>query len=230
MVKVSRLHSWDLKPKEAVELQASLRSQLQLVWEERPVHLVGGVDIALSGDQARAALVVLHYPDLKPTEAQTAEVPLTYPYIPGLLTFREGPAVLAAWEKLHREPDLLMFDGQGIAHPRGIGIAAHMGLWLPCPTIGVAKSRLYGRHVEPGPEPGDYALLYDPQQPDQVIGAVLRTKRNVKPLYISPGNHIDVAHTITFVQNCTAGYRLPEPTRWAHNVAGGASLPTEEVG
>lgn len=222
---VPSLHSWTLDPAEAVKVQADLRQRLVLAWDGRKVSSVGGVDIGLGEDVARAAIVVLRYPDLSPIEAVTAEVPLVFPYIPGLLAFREGPAFLAAWEKLNHLPDLLMFDGQGIAHPRGIGIAAQMGLWLERPTIGVAKSRLYGRHAEPGPHKGDVALLYDQRHPDQVIGGVLRSKEKTNPLYISPGHLIDVPHAMDFVQNCVTGYRLPEPTRWAHKVAGGESLP-----
>lgn len=219
------LHSWTLDPGEAVKVQAALRDRLILAWDGREIRFVGGVDIGLSEDHARAAIVVFTYPDLAPVEAVTAEVPLEFPYIPGLLAFREGPAFLAAWEKLNHYPDLVMFDGQGIAHPRGIGIAAQMGLWLDRPTIGVAKSRLYGRHVEPGPHAGDEVLLYDQRHPDRVIGAVLRSKERTNPLYISPGHLIDVSHAVEFVKNSISGYRLPEPTRWAHKVAGGDSLP-----
>ncbi len=218
---VAQLHSWTLDPAEAVKVQASLRERLVLSWDGREVHTVGGVDIGLREDRARAAIVVLRYPDLSPVEAATAEVPLVFPYIPGLLAFREGPACLAAWEKLEHKPDLLMFDGQGIAHPRGLGIASQMGLWLDLPTIGVAKSRLYGRHEEPGPNAGDYVLLYEPGGSERVIGAVLRSKARTNPLYISPGHKIDVPHSIEFVLNCIHGYRLPETTRWAHRAAGG---------
>jgi deoxyribonuclease V len=219
------LHSWSLNPEEAVQVQANLLDRLVLVWDGREVQSVGGVDIGLGENTARAAIVVLRYPDLSPVEAVTAEVPMVFPYIPGLLAFREGPAFLAAWEKLEHKPDLLMFDGQGIAHPRGIGIAAQMGLWLERPTIGVAKSRLYGRHAEPGPHKGDTTLLYDQRHSDQVIGVVLRSKEKTNTLYISPGHLMDVPHAIEFVKNCVTGYRLPEPTRWAHKVAGGESLP-----
>lgn len=219
------LHSWTIDPQEAVKLQDDLRGRLVLAWDGREVRSVGGVDIGLNGDRARAAIVVLRYPDLSPLEAVTAEVPLAFPYVPGLLAFREGPAFLAAWQKLARLPDLVLFDGQGIAHPRGTGIASHMGLWLERPTIGVAKSRLYGQHAEPGPRKGDRAELHDPRQPGQVIGAVLRSKENTNPLYVSPGHLIDVPHAIEFVQACVTGYRLPEPTRWAHKVAAGESLP-----
>ena len=130
---VAQLHSWTLDPAEAVKVQASLRERLVLSWDGREVHTVGGVDIGLREDRARAAIVVLRYPDLSPVEAATAEVPLVFPYIPGLLAFREGPAFLAAWEKLEHQPDLLMFDGQGIAHPRGIGYRLTDGLMAGSP-------------------------------------------------------------------------------------------------
>lgn len=219
------LHAWNLDPVEAEKLQAQLRERLVLAWDGRAVNTVAGVDLSFPGEMSRAAVVVLSFPDLAPVEAVTAEVPVTFPYIPGLLSFREGPAFLTAWEKLEHKPDLVMFDGQGIAHPRGIGIAAQMGLWLDRPTIGVAKSRLYGRHKEPGPNPGDYEALYDQRQAGQIIGAVLRTKARTNPLYISPGHLIDVPHALDFALACVKGYRLPETTRWAHNVAGGKPLP-----
>jgi deoxyribonuclease V len=218
------LHAWDLSPKEAIEVQEQLRKRLILAWDGRPVNSIAGVDVSIPGEQARCAIVVLTVPSLVPLEAVTADVPLVFPYIPGLLSFREGPAVLAAWGKLKSKPDLVMFDGQGIAHPRGMGIATQMGLWLECPTIGVAKSRLYGRHTEPGPKRGDQADLVG--KDGTVIGTVLRTKENVKPLFVSPGHLIDVEHATKFTLACNGGYRLPETTRWAHRVAGGESFPT----
>ncbi len=219
------LHSWSLNPEEAARIQLELRGRLALAWDGREIARVGGVDIGIHADAARAAIVVLRYPDLAPLESAIAEVPLVFPYVPGLLAFREGPAVLAAWEKLRQKPDLVMFDGQGIAHPRGIGIASQMGLWLNLPTIGVAKSRLYGRHAEVGPLRGNTADLYDQHDPDRLIGKVLRSKEKTNPLYISPGHLIDVPNALEFVMHCFAGYRLPEPTRWAHKVAGGGFLP-----
>lgn len=222
----ANLHTWDLSPEEAARLQIELRARLILAWDKRPVTTIGGVDVSIKTESTHAAIVVLRYPDLSPLEGVTAEAPLVFPYIPGLLAFREGPAVLAAWSKLQNKPDLLMFDGQGIAHPRGIGIASHMGLWLDRPTIGVAKSRLYGRHTEVGPKHGDRADLLDKM--GNVIGAVLRMRERTNPLYISPGHLIDVEHATQFVLACSTGYRLPEPTRWAHKVAGGEKLPTED--
>jgi deoxyribonuclease V len=195
-----------------------------LTWDkEYRVTTVGGVDVGLSGESARCAIVILRFPELTPLEGVTADAPLVFPYIPGLLAFREGPAVLAAWDKLKIKPDLLMFDGQGIAHPRGIGIASHMGLWLEKPSIGIAKSRLFGRHGEVGPRRGDRADLLDNR--GNIIGTVLRTREGTNLLYISPGHLIDVQHAIEFVLACCTGYRLPEPTRWAHKVAGGEKLP-----
>ena len=230
----TKLHNWDLTPEEAVRVQADLRDRLILSWDNRPVTTIGGVDVSvktdpsteLGADSARAAIVVISYPELALIEAVVADAPLVFPYIPGLLSFREGPAVLLAWSKLQNKPDLLMFDGQGIAHPRGIGIASQMGLWLERPTIGVAKSRLYGRHAEVGPQRSDRADLLDKSR--NIIGTVLRTREKSNPLYISPGHLIDVEHATQFVLDCGTGYRLPEPTRWAHKVAGGEKLPIKE--
>ncbi len=223
---IAKLHAWDLKPEEASRVQAELRKRLVLTWDNRPVATIGGVDVSIKTETARAAIVVLRYPELIPIEAVIGDAPLVFPYIPGLLAFREGPAVLLAWNKLQHEPDLLMFDGQGIAHPRGIGIASQMGLWLERPTIGVAKSRLYGRHEEVSPGRGDRADLLDKN--GNIIGTVLRTREKTNLLYISPGHLMDVQHATEFVLACSAGYRLPEPTRWAHKVAGGEKLSNQD--
>jgi deoxyribonuclease V len=219
------LHAWDLSPREAKDIQTSLRARLVLEWDAREVERVAGVDVHFKGDRAMAAIVVLTFPELTPCEGKLAQVPLTFPYIPGLLAFREGPAVIAAWERLETRPDLVMFDAQGIAHPRGIGLASHMGLWFDLPSIGVAKSRLYGHAISPGLKRGDCAGLHDAVHPEKVIGMVVRTRDGVKPLYISPGHRMDVQSAVDFVLKCCTGYRLPEPTRWAHRVASGGSLP-----
>jgi deoxyribonuclease V len=219
------LHSWDITPRQAIEIQRHLRDRLILTWANRKIATVGGVDVSLKDKKARAAIVVLHYPDLTPVDDATIEADVHFPYVPGLLAFREGPVVLRAWEKLEKKPDLLMFDGQGIAHPRGIGIASHMGLWLNRPTIGVAKSRLFGHHAAPGLIRGDYADLIDDYHQTQIIGAALRTRTSVNPVYVSPGHLIDVSQSIRFVLKCCTSYRLPETTRWAHLVAGGHNIP-----
>ena len=222
------LHPWNLSPDAAIALQKELRDRLVLKWDNRSVATVGGVDVSIIGDIARAAIVVLRYPDLAPLASATADVPLTFPYIPGLLAFREIPAVLAAWDTLTLKPDLVMVDGQGIAHPRGMGIASHLGLWIERPTIGVAKSRLYGTHAEPGPGKGDHVPLYHERDPKQAIGAVLRSRPGTTPLYVSPGHLIDLEHSTRFVLDSVTQYRLPEPTRWAHNVGAGRQLPVGE--
>jgi len=219
------LHPWALTPGEAVAVQSRLRDCLVLSWDGRQVNTVGGVDVSIKHGRARAAIVVLRYPDLLPIEGTTAEAAVSFPYVPGLLAFREGPVILLAWEQLRIKPDLLMFDGQGIAHPRGIGIASHMGLWLRRPSIGVAKSRLYGHHAAPGPTRGEGAELWDDRDPTRLIGVVLRTRTRVKPVYVSPGHLIDVPHSADFTLRCCTRYRLPEPIRWAHRVAGGAQPP-----
>src|SRR5688572_1365258 len=180
---VTKFHNWNLTPQEAMRIQTEMRERLTLRWDRRPVHTIGGVDVSIKGEFTRAAIVVLRYPDLTPVEAAVEDTPLVFPYIPGLLSFREGPAVLAAWSKLQNKPDLLMFDGQGIAHPRGVGIASQMGLWLECPTIGVAKARLYGRHEEVGPQRGVRASLLD--KSGNIIGTVLRTRERANTLYRS---------------------------------------------
>jgi deoxyribonuclease V len=221
------LHPWTLNADEAAKIQSALRERLVLKWDGRAVATLGGIDVDLEEDVACAAIVVLRYPDLSPLEGVTADAPLVFPYVPGLLAFREGPAVLAAWDELQTKPDLLMFDGQGIAHPRGIGIASQMGLWLERPSIGVAKSRLYGFHADPGPRRGDSAELFDERDRSRVIGAVLRTRDKVNPLYISPGHLIDLPHSLEFVQKCCTGYRLPEPTRWAHKLGADEKLPID---
>jgi len=221
------LHDWKLTAEEAVQVQNELRESLDLTWDGAfRVTTIGGVDLSFPESFAHCAIVVLRFPELTPLEAVTADAPLVFPYIPGLLAFREGPAVLEAWSKLTIKPDLLMFDGHGIAHPRGIGIASQMGLWLVRPAIGVAKSWLYGKHEPVGPKHGDRAALRDNH--GNKIGAVLRTRERTNPLYVSPGHLIDVEHAVEFVLASCTGYRLPEPTRWAHKVAGGEKLPGAE--
>jgi deoxyribonuclease V len=213
------LHPWVIDPQGAIILQSPLRERLVLSWDGRPVTSVSGVDVGFDGEQALAAVVVLHYPDMTLLISITAVRQVDFPYIPGLLSFREGPTILAAWEKLTLKPDLLMFDGQGIAHPRGFGLAAHMGLWLNIPTIGVAKSRLYGVHSEVGPVLGDQSLLYDEKNRVRTLGAVVRTREKSKPLYISPGHLIDLENAVTFVRACCRGHRLPESIRLADQIS-----------
>ncbi len=214
------LHRWDLQPEEAVALQRKLA---KLLISDRPLVLdtletVAGVDVSVKEGISRAAIIVLSFPVLEVLEASTAAIPTPFPYIPGLLSFREGEVILAAYEKLQRTPDVLIFDGQGQAHPRRLGIAAHIGLWLECPTVGCGKSRLTGWHEEPGQEKGDFEPLY--ARNGDVIGIVLRTRTGVKPVYVSPGHLCDLDSARRLIMACVTRYRLPEPIRQAHHLAG----------
>lgn len=213
------LHRWNVDPREAIAIQNDLKSRLVLRAVDRTFKIAAGVDLAFSktGKMAVAVIVVLDE-KMNVVESVHAWVEVGYPYIPGLLVFREGPAFLKAWEKLRTEPDVVFFDGQGIAHPRGIGIASHMGLFIEKPTLGVAKSRLYGRHKPVGNEQGDMVPVFDDF--GKIIGMVLRTKKNVKPVYVSPGHLMDVETAVELTQKWLMGYRLPEPTRLAHKFAG----------
>jgi deoxyribonuclease V len=215
-LQLTNIHKWDVAPEEAVAIQISLAGKVSLVPDIGEVRLVAGVDMSAK-DVARAAVVILSYPELEVLEVARAEKPLSFPYVPGLLSFREGPAILAAFEKLERRPDLIFFDGQGVAHPRKVGIASHMGVLLDLPTIGVAKSPLAVRGEEPGPEPGSWTPWANRKR--EVLAAALRTKPRSKPLYISPGHKIDLPTSIEYVLASCRGYRLPEPTRQAHNNA-----------
>ncbi len=182
------------------------------------VNLIAGVDLSFpEPDQGYAVIVVVDAKTMRVVEYVTESSPVQFPYIPGLLAFREGPAFLKAWEKLRSKPDVVMFDGQGIAHPRHMGIAAHMGLFLELSTIGVAKSHLYGSYKEPSDQKGSYEYLYD--EDGEIIGAVLRTKSGSKPVFVSPGHMSDINSSIDLVMKCCTSYRLPEPTRIAHLIS-----------
>jgi deoxyribonuclease V len=173
---------------------------------------------------AKGAVVVLRFPELAVVESTVAEERVEFPYVPGFLSFREAPLLLAAWERLSLTPDLVVVDAQGIAHPRRLGLASHLGLFLDVPTIGCAKSVLCGRHGDPGEEPGASAFLLDN---GEVIGAALRTKRGTKPVYVSIGHKVDLEAALRWVMACCHGYRLPEPTRLAHLAAAGRlAVPT----
>ncbi len=223
-MKVVSPHPWEVTPAQGKRIQNELRKKVSTTWEPIDVKTVAGVDVGMEGEIAKAAVVVLSYPELSPLDQSLAQVPVTMPYIPGLLAFREAPAILAAYEKLTSEPDLLIFDGQGLAHPRHLGIASHVGVILDVPSIGCAKSRLWGSHNESPNEAGSYAHLYDGEE---IIGAVVRTKTGVHPVYISIGHKIDLPTAIQFILSSCRGYRLPEPIRFAHRAAGGEKLKIE---
>jgi len=218
-------HPWNLTPREAVSLQRELAQYV--IREDRlgEVESVAGVDVGFEGGEARAAVVALSFPSLELVGQAIVRVPVQFPYIPGLLSFREIPPVLAALRQLSSRPDLLLCDGQGIAHPRRCGFASHLGLVSGIPSIGVAKSRLIGEHDAVPYEKGAWMPL---RHHDEVIGAVLRTRAGVAPLFVSIGHCVSLSTAITYVLACTARYRLPETTRWAHRLASGP--PTTKPG
>jgi deoxyribonuclease V len=216
------LHRWDVTPDEAVELQLRLASRIVRQGPGAPPRLVAGVDVGFpraldpEGGVARAAIAVLSYPELEVLEVARAEVPVTFPYVPGLLTFREAPAILAAYARLNAEPDALIFDGQGIAHRRRFGIASHVGLWLDKPSLGSAKSILVGRYRDLGDAAGSTAELVDR---GEVVGEAVRTRAGVAPVYVSLGHRFDLPGAVQLVLGSCRRYRLPEPQRRAHHAA-----------
>ncbi len=209
---------WRNQAAAARALQEQLRHQVIRHDELGPVRRVAGLDVGFEagGTLTRAAVVVLSFPELQPLDQAVARQPTTFPYIPGLLSFREVPALLATLADLSMPPDLLLCDGQGLAHPRRCGLACHLGVLTGFPSIGVAKSRLIGSPDPLGPNKGDYAWLWDQ---GEIIGAVVRTRRSVQPLYVSLGHKISLDTAIRFVLACTTRYRLPETTRRAHHLA-----------
>jgi deoxyribonuclease V len=218
MAHYEQLHDWAIRPREAVELQKQLRERVLV----RPhagkrIETIAGADISFNkfSPVIYTGIVVLRLPSLEVVEEVGLVGETGFPYVPGLLSFREAPSVLEAWSKLKTEPDAVMFDGQGIAHPRRVGIASHVGLFLNRPTLGCAKSVLVGRHAELAEERGSWQPLIDPKN-DETVGAALRTKTRVQPIYVSPGHLIDLAGAIELTLRSDGGYRQPEPTRRAH--------------
>jgi deoxyribonuclease V len=220
VVKIGSLHGWRVSPSEALDLQLRLASQVSRANEVTNPRYIAGVDISVDRERGmgRGAVVVLSYPELEIAEVQTVEDSIDFPSGPGLVSLREAPITLAACAKLEITPDLILVDGQGIAHPRRLGLASHLGLFLDAPTIGCAKSRLCGRHFQPAEAAGSYAELLDKEE---VIGAALRTKDRTNPIYVSIGHKLDLESAIHWAMQCCRGYRLPEPTRLAHLAAGG---------
>lgn len=220
-MEIRELHRWDLGIPEAMETQRRLASQVVSSGDPGEVRTVAGVDISVleKGRRApaRGAVVVLSYPELELLDQAVVEAEVTFPYVPGLLSFRETPVLLEPLSRV-RKPDLLLVDGQGFAHPRRFGLACHLGLLLDVPAIGCAKSRLLGEHPEPERAAGSRTELRDG---DQVIGAVLRTRDGVNPVYVSVGHRIGLGEAVEWVLRCCRGLRLPETTRLAHQAAGG---------
>ena len=211
-------HRWNLTPAEAIALQNELRQRVETEDRLPAIRHVAGVDVGFEQDGrvTRAAVVVLSFPGLEVVERSLAKVPTNFPYVPGLLSFRELPAVLAALRQLKTTPDIILCDGQGIAHPRRFGIASHLGVILDVPCIGVAKTRLVGKYTEPPISKGSWNPLLDGEE---TIGAVLRTRSAVKPVYVSSGHRVGLETAINMTLACTTRYRLPETTRQAHHMA-----------
>ncbi|MDP6623986.1 MAG: deoxyribonuclease V [Alphaproteobacteria bacterium] len=223
-----RRHAWPETPAEARELQERLAGGVERRDRIATVGRIAGADVGFEerGRIARAAVVVLDFATLQPLETSIVRQPTGFPYVPGLLSFREAPVLLAAIDKLTIFPDLLLCDGQGIAHPRRFGLACHLGLLLDLPTIGVAKSRLVGRHDEPGPIKGDWMpLLHGEGAQEETIGAVLRSRTGVKPLYVSIGHRVSLASAIALVLRATPRFRLPETTRLADRLSKAGAGP-----
>lgn len=213
-------HNWGIDPGSGRKLQDSLSKKIIRYSGALAPRIIAGVDLSekRSSRTGRAAIVVLDWPSMKIIDLSVAEGKIDFPYIPGLLSFREAPLIIEAWKGLKIQPDITIFDGQGIAHPRRLGIASHLGLLLNIVSIGCAKSRLIGEHDDVSDKRNNYSLLRDK---DEIIGAVVRTRQSVKPVYVSIGHRIDLTQSIDWVLKCCRGLRLPEPTRLAHQAAGG---------
>jgi deoxyribonuclease V len=216
-MKIKKLHNWNITAKRAVELQKGLARQVRQRRFNKKLKTIAGIDCAFTADKKNiiACIVVLSAETFENIEIVHATQPVTFPYIPGLLSFREAPACLAAAEKLRTVPDCVIVDGQGTAHPRRLGLACHLGLFLDIPTIGCAKSRLIGDFTSPGLVKGSVSSLMDK---NEVIGSVVRTRSNVKPVFVSVGNKCRLCDAIRIMLDCCRKYRLPEPTRLAHQI------------
>lgn len=208
-------HHWDVAPKEAAAIQRALAAEVREEPLPRPIETIAGIDVSIRGDLAQAAIVVLRFPELDVVDRAVWRAEVPFPYIPGLLSFREMPVILPALERLSVRPDVLMTDSQGLAHPRRFGLACHLGVMLDRPTLGVAKTLFVGTYDEPAPEKGSRSALVDKKRGD-VIGTVLRTRTNVKPVYVSIGHRITLKDAVELALACSPRFKIPEPTRQAH--------------
>ena len=215
IMNIEQLHPWDVTFQEAIKIQNLLKDRVVLKGIDRKINYIAGLDVSYEKDShlVWAGVVILDFPSLVKIEEQWSSKEVTFPYIPGLLSFREIPVMIDALGKVELEPDLIFCDGQGIAHPRSLGLASHLGVLLRKPTIGCAKSRLIGEYSPVGEQRGDYVYL---RHLDKVIGAVIRTRSRVRPVFISPGYGIMLDDCIRFVLQTCSKYRIPEPTRQAH--------------
>lgn len=212
------LHSWNVSVEEAIQIQEALKDRIILKKPFSKVRTMGGGDVAYSKNENRlfGAIVVLSFPDMEILDMATADGKIPFPYIPNLLSFREGPILIQIFEKLRVKPDIMVYDGQGIAHPRGIGLASHMGLWFDLPSIGCAKTPLLEGFSSPGASKGSFEWI---RREGKKVGAVLRTREKVNPLFISPGHRIDLLTSIHLILESCRGFRIPEPLRKAHQAS-----------
>jgi deoxyribonuclease V len=220
--------AWGVTPKQAIEIQKDLQSHVVIKPYTGQLKRIAGADISLNlfSDIAYAGIAVFSFPDLAPISHALVKTKIKFPYIPGLLSFREIPALLEVWEKLLKKsktkpnsiPDVIVVDGQGIAHPRSLGIATHFGMLINMPTIGSAKSVLYGEFEEPKKEAGSLSYMHDPRNKEHIIGVALRTKNRAKPVIISPGYNINLEQSLDIIKRCVRGYRIPEPIRLTHEL------------
>ena len=212
------LHSWDVSVELAIQIQEALKDRIILKKTFSKVETIGGGDVAYSrdGNLLFGAIAILSFPNLEILDMATADGKIPFPYIPTLLSFREGQILIKTFQRLKIKPDVMIFDGQGIAHPRGMGLASHMGLWLDIPSIGCAKTPLLDEFVSPGPLKESFEWIFKGREK---VGAVLRTKGKVKPLFISPGHRIDLSTSIQLILESCKGYRFPEPLRKAHQAS-----------
>ena len=217
-MRVEELHEFGLSPAEARALQGELASRVVAgpTLDLGSVRYVAGADVSTQGDRAYGTVVVLDFPALSVVEAQGFKAPLEFPYVPGLLSFREMPSLLGALKKVETAADVVVLDAQGLAHPRRMGLASHVGLFIDVPTVGCAKSVLVGKFEEPGLEKGSATEL---MHRGDIVGRAVRTREKVSPVYVSVGNGIDLDSCVELVLACCTRYRLPEPTRQAHNAA-----------
>ncbi len=212
------MKKWPVTIKEAKAVQETLRNKVEIKRLGKRIKRIAACDVGFINDVCIAAICVFSYPELQLLEEKTLRRKIDFPYIPGFLTFREGPVLEKLFYQLKLKPDILVFDGQGIAHPKQLGIASHMGVILNIPTIGCAKSRLWGEYKKVGKEKGDSSYLIDPKT-GKVLGCVLRTRDNVKPVFISPGHLVSIKEAKDIITSCVGKYRLPEPIRCAHSLS-----------
>lgn len=218
MMDYQRLHPWKVDNQEAYDIQRELRKRIILSSKLFPIHKVAGCDVAFFNDKAKACVVILGFPGLDLLEVKTSILKINFPYVPGLLTFREGPVVLKTFRKIHHRPDVILFDGQGICHPRRLGLATHLGILLDIPTIGCAKTLLYGRYNLPARTKGSYSDIYD-DATGEILGVALRSRCAVKPLFISVGYKMDLYRSMELSLALSPKFRIPEPLRYAHRLA-----------